>query len=97
CASKAAAWSMTQALRGELAPRGIRVIGIFPGAVDTRMSENFPPPKLAPAEVAKAVVDAILNGHEDVYPGAMAEGLIAGLRADAKAVERELAAYVPAD
>jgi hypothetical protein len=96
CASKAAAWSMTQALRGELTPRGISVIGIFPGAVDTRMSENFPPPKLAPADVAHAVIDAIRNGTEDVYPGAMAEGLIAGLRADAKAVERELGGYLPA-
>ncbi|MEJ0069889.1 MAG: SDR family NAD(P)-dependent oxidoreductase [Pseudomonadota bacterium] len=97
CASKAAAWSMTQALRGELAPRGVRVIGIFPGAVDTRMSANFPPPKLAPEDVAKAVIDAIQNGLEDVYPGAMAEGLLAGLRADAKAVERELGGYLPAE
>jgi len=95
CASKAAAWSMTQALRGELGPRGIAVIGIFPGAVDTRMSADFPPPKLAPVEVAQATINAIRDGLEDVYPGAMAEGLIAGLRADAKAVERELAAYLP--
>jgi NAD(P)-dependent dehydrogenase (short-subunit alcohol dehydrogenase family) len=97
CASKAAAWSMTQALRGELGPRGIRVIGIFPGAVDTRMSADFPPPKLSPEEVGQAVIAAIRDGGEDVYPGAMAEGLIAGLRADAKAVERDLAAYLPAD
>ena len=96
CASKAAAWSMTQALRGELAPRGIAVIGVFPGAVDTRMSADFPPPKLAPAEVAQATVAAIRDGTEDVYPGAMAEGLRAGLRADPKAVERELGAYLPA-
>jgi NAD(P)-dependent dehydrogenase (short-subunit alcohol dehydrogenase family) len=97
CASKAAAWSMTQALRGELAPRGIRVIGIFPGAVDTRMAADFPPPKLPPAAVADAVIDAIRNGLEDVYPGDMAQGLLAGLRADAKAVERELAGYLPAE
>jgi NAD(P)-dependent dehydrogenase (short-subunit alcohol dehydrogenase family) len=97
CASKAAAWSMTQALRGELAPRGIAVIGIFPGAVDTRMSADFPPPKLAPAEVAQATVGAIRDGLDDVYPGAMAQGLIAGLRADPKAVERELGAYLPHD
>ena len=97
CASKAAAWSMTQALRGELGPRGIRVIGVFPGAVDTDMSADFPPPKLPPAEVARAVIDAITNGLEDVYPGDMAQGLLAGLRADAKAVERQLAGYLPAE
>jgi NAD(P)-dependent dehydrogenase (short-subunit alcohol dehydrogenase family) len=97
CASKAAAWSMTQALRGELGPRGIRVIGIFPGAVDTDMSADFPPPKLPPGDVAKAVIDAITSGAEDVYPGDMAQGLLAGLRADAKAVERQLGGYLPAD
>ncbi len=97
CASKAAARSMTQAVRGELGPRGILVIGMYPGAVDTRMSADFPPPKMAPAEVAQAVIAAIRDGTEDVYPGAMAEGMIAGLRADAKAVERELAGYLPAE
>jgi len=96
CASKAAAFSMTQALRGELAPHGIRVIGIFPGAVDTRMSADFPPPKLDPAIVAQSVIDAIAGDAEDVYPGDMAQGLLAGLRADPKAVERQLAGYLPA-
>ncbi len=96
CASKAAAWSMTQALRGELKPRGIDVIGIFPGAVDTRMSADFPPPKLDPAIVAQSVIDAIAGDAEDVYPGDMAQGLLAGLRADPKAVERQLAGYLPA-
>jgi len=37
-ASKAAAFSMTQALRGQLAPKGIRVHGVFPGPVDTDMA-----------------------------------------------------------
>jgi NAD(P)-dependent dehydrogenase (short-subunit alcohol dehydrogenase family) len=97
CASKAAAWSMTQAVRGELGPRGIRVIGIFPGAVDTDMSAEFPPPKMPPADVAQAVIDAITSGQDDAYPGEMAQGLLAGLRADAKAVERELGGYLPAD
>ncbi len=95
CASKAACWSLTQAVRAELAPPGIRVIGIFPGAVDTRMSAVFPPPKLAPAEVAAATVSAIQQGLEEAYPGAMAEGMITGLRTDPKAVEREMAGYLP--
>src|SRR5262249_49136414 len=36
-ASKAAAYSMTQAVRAELASKGIRVHAVFPGAVDTDM------------------------------------------------------------
>ncbi len=38
CASKAAALSLTQGMRGELAPQGVRVAAALPGAVDTRMT-----------------------------------------------------------
>ena len=37
CASKAAALSLTQGLRAELGPKGVRVAAALPGAVDTRM------------------------------------------------------------
>lgn len=95
CASKAAALSMTQGARAELAPWGVRVVGVFPGATDTRMTENFPPPKMAPAAVARAVIDAITFGQEDCFPGEMAAGLHEKLREDAKAVEHELAGMLP--
>jgi NAD(P)-dependent dehydrogenase (short-subunit alcohol dehydrogenase family)/uncharacterized OB-fold protein len=94
-ASKAAALSLTEATRAELAPYGIRVCGIFPGAVDTRMSANVPPPKLAPAQLAEAVMKALRDGVEDVFPG-VAGGLHAAIRADRKAVEKEMAAHLPA-
>jgi len=96
CASKAAALSLTQAVRAELAPWGVRVCSILPGAVDTRMSAHVPPPKLAPAQLANAVVKALREGLEDVYPGAMAEGMHAALRLDAKALEKEMASRLPA-
>jgi hypothetical protein len=94
-ASKAALHSLTQGARAELAPWGIRVIGVYPGAVDTRMSADVPPPKMAPAAVARAVIEAIRDGLEDVYPGDMAAAVHGKLRQDAKAVEREFAAYLP--
>ena len=95
CASKAAALSLTQGVRAELAPWGVRVIGVFPGAVDTEMSRDFPPPKMAPTAIAQAVVAAIRDGIEDVYPGRVAADLRDGLREDPKLVERELAALLP--
>ena len=95
CASKAAGLSMTQGVRAELAPWGVRVVGIFPGATDTRMTANLPPPKMPPAAVARAVVEAITSGKEDSFPGDMATGLHEKLRADAKAVEHELAGMLP--
>ena len=90
--SKAAAYSMTQGVRAELAGQGTHVLGVMPGPVDTDMT---PGGDARPEDVAAAVVEAIGNGAEDLYPDAMAQGIAAGLARDAKAVERELAAYLP--
>jgi NAD(P)-dependent dehydrogenase (short-subunit alcohol dehydrogenase family) len=95
CASKAAAYSLTQAVRAELAAPNVRVCGILPGPVDTRMSAKSPPPKLAPAELASAVIAAVREGVEDIYPGAAAERMYAAFRADPKALEKTLAARLP--
>lgn len=95
CASKAAALSMTQGVRAELMPWGVRVAAIFPSTVDTPASSDSPPPKLRPAQVADAVVRQILDGVEDVYPGPIASDLYAGWRDSHKVVERELAMGLP--
>ncbi|MDE0059819.1 MAG: SDR family oxidoreductase [Defluviicoccus sp.] len=91
-ASKAAEYSMTQGVRAELAGQGTRVVGVLPGAVDTEMT---PGGDARPEDVAAAVVEAIAGGVEDLYPDAMARGIAEGLATDAKAVERELAAFLP--
>lgn len=95
CASKAAALSMTQGVRAELAGQGTAVIAVMPGAVDTRMTEGLQIPKMAPAEVASAALDAVEAGTEEVYPGDMATAVSQGLAADPKAVEKEFAGYLP--
>jgi len=95
CASKAAALSLTQALRAELASQGTRVVGVLPGAVDTDMTRGLSIPKLAPRDVAGAVIDGLLRGLEEIYPGDMAAGVAFGLTLDPKDVEREFAQYLP--
>lgn len=95
CASKAAALSMTQGVRAELAAQGTRVIGVLPGAVRTRMTEGVDVPKIEPEIVAAAIVEAIAGDAEEIYPGDMASGVAAGLAADPKAVEKQFAAYLP--
>lgn len=94
-ASKAALWSLTQGVRAELAKQGTLVVGVLPGAVETRMTEGVPVPKIKPAEVARAALDAVASGTEETYPSQMAEGWLAQHRADPKALEKELAAYLP--
>ncbi|MBC8161638.1 MAG: SDR family oxidoreductase, partial [Roseiflexaceae bacterium] len=72
-ASKAALFSLTQAIRAELTGKGIVVHGVYPGAVDTEMIAGLTLPKANPAEVAAAIVGGIANDVEDIYPGSMAQ------------------------
>ena len=91
-ASKAAGWSLTQSLRADLARHGITVHGVFPGAVDTDMIRSFAMPKTPAIAVARAVLEGIEAGTEDIFPDPMAQQLYAAWREDHKAVERQLAA-----
>ena len=91
-ASKAAALSLAQCLRAEMRPAGVRVVNVFPGPVDDEWNQNLPPPKLAPSALASAVVRALKDGVEDVYPGDVAQEWLARWRENPKVLERELAA-----
>jgi len=91
-ASKAAAFSLSQCLRAEMRPAGLRVINIFPGPIDDEWNQLLPPPKLAPEALAKAIIAALRDGVEDVYPGDVAQEWLSRFRDSPKVLERELAA-----
>ena len=73
-------------------PSGIRVINIFPGPIDDEWTQNLPPPKVAPGALAGAIVRALKEGIEDVYPGDVAQEWVERWRENPKVLERELAA-----
>tara|TARA_R110001583_G_scaffold127717_1_gene279482 strand:- start:4127 stop:5368 length:1242 start_codon:yes stop_codon:yes gene_type:complete len=89
-ASMAAALSAAQTLRAELSGAGVRVLNVFPGPIDEEWEQLTPPPKLAPAAIAKAIVKGLQDGIEDAYVGDIAEEIRERLRENHKAVEREL-------
>jgi NAD(P)-dependent dehydrogenase (short-subunit alcohol dehydrogenase family)/uncharacterized OB-fold protein len=89
-ASKAAALSLSQCLRAEMRAGGVRVINIFPGPIDDEWNQMLPPPKLAPDALAKAVVNALKDGVEDVYPGDVAQEWLTRWQENPKILEREL-------
>ncbi|MFZ0813583.1 MAG: SDR family oxidoreductase [Bradyrhizobium sp.] len=91
CASKAAGLSLTQGLRGELTPKGVRVAAALPGAIDTRMTAMLSIPKMTTADAAKEILNGFEAGEEEIYVGEMARGLAQGLAHDPKGVERQLA------
>jgi NAD(P)-dependent dehydrogenase (short-subunit alcohol dehydrogenase family) len=70
-ASKAALHSATQAIRTELAPRNIKVSGIYPGPIDTDMAKDFPVAKATPEATAKAIVAGLIAGEEYIFPDPM--------------------------
>ena len=67
-ATKAAMHSYTQGLRAELANDGIRVIGVYPGPIDTRMAEGFDMEKPMPELVVSKTFEAVSEQKSDVFP-----------------------------
>lgn len=65
-ASKAAAWSLTNALRLELAEQGTQVVGVHVGYLDTEMAADVPGPKVDPRVVVAATLDAVEDGRPEV-------------------------------
>jgi NAD(P)-dependent dehydrogenase (short-subunit alcohol dehydrogenase family) len=64
--SKAAMWSATDVMRGELAPRGIQVSGLYMSFVDTDMSERLDRPKSDPADIVRAALDGLEGGELEI-------------------------------
>jgi NAD(P)-dependent dehydrogenase (short-subunit alcohol dehydrogenase family) len=95
CASKWALFSLTQGVRAELAKQGTFVGSVNPGAIDTDMAKGMDMAKLDPADVARQSLKAVEDGVEDIYVGEMALGMIQGVRADEKAMEKQLAGMLP--
>lgn len=90
-ASKAAAHSLTQALRPVLAARGVTVHGVYPGGIDTDMLAGIDAPKTPPAEVAAALLDGLEADEEDIFPDPNALAMAAVWRTDPKRFERAFA------
>jgi NAD(P)-dependent dehydrogenase (short-subunit alcohol dehydrogenase family) len=67
-ASKAALFSATLAARAALKPKGIQVVGVFPGPIDTDLAKDLPIDKASPVDTAEAIVQGIIAGQEDIYP-----------------------------
>lgn len=91
-ASKAAAWSLTQSLRADLGKKGVKVFGVFPGAVDTDMLKALEMPKASPREVADEVLAGLEADSEDIFPDAMSKQIYSRWAGDHKGVEHQFAA-----
>jgi NAD(P)-dependent dehydrogenase (short-subunit alcohol dehydrogenase family) len=65
-AAKSAEWSLTNAMRQELAAQGTQVSGLHLGYMDTDMVSHIDAPKLDPAEIARLALDGIEAGEPEI-------------------------------
>jgi len=93
CALKAALLSLSQALRGDLGRRGVRVITVLPGTIDTDMSRDFGGPKMSPEQAASEIIEAIRTERTETPIGDAAREVMAGLASDPMAIEMSFAEY----
>ncbi len=96
--SKAASLSLTQSLRALLAGRGVSVYAVMPGPIDTDMVRALDIPKTSAEDVARASLEGVERGEEEIFPDPMSQALADGWRAGvAKELERQNAAMVQAE
>ncbi|MFT3741854.1 MAG: SDR family NAD(P)-dependent oxidoreductase [Gammaproteobacteria bacterium] len=75
CASKTATHLLTQALRKESEGTSIKIYGVYPGYVDTKMTQNINVEKASPQQIAIEVCDGIENGILNIFPDPMSTKL----------------------
>jgi NAD(P)-dependent dehydrogenase (short-subunit alcohol dehydrogenase family) len=88
-ASKAALWSMSNALRQDLHPHGVGVTGLHVGWVDTDMATQWAAedaPRTAPADVARQAIDGVEAGLHEVLADEWTRQVKGGLAADITAL-----------
>ena len=99
-ASKAAAWSFTNAARIVLKRQGTHVVGVHAGPVDTDMTAAIDIEKIPPATVATSALDALEADEPEAAVDDYSRAIKAGLSDDQEAlypqIEREFLALIGA-
>lgn len=87
-ASKAASYSITQALKEDLAKQGTQVVSVHPGPIASDMSREAGFEEIAdpPELVANAIFDALAQGTFHVFPDTMAKHFWEGYQSYAENV-----------
>jgi len=72
-AAMSAARSLSQHLRVRSRGAGLRVVNVYPGPLDERHSKQYQLPKLGAVPFAQAILEALQEGVEEVFPGEVAQ------------------------
>lgn len=80
-ASKSAAWSLTNALRHELAGQKTQVLGLHMAYVDTDLTRGLDAPKSSAEEIVQRALDGLAAGADEVLADALTHQVRQGLTA----------------
>lgn len=80
-ASKAAAWALTNGLRGELQAQNTQVLAAHMGYMDTDMTAGIEAEKSSPDTIAANIVKALEAGEDEVLTDAVSQQVKQGLTA----------------
>ena len=72
-ASKSAAWSLTNALRNELAAQKTQVLGLHMAYVDTDLTRGIDSPKSSPEDIVRHALDGLEAGLDEVLADALTQ------------------------
>jgi len=80
-ASKAAAWSLTNALRHELAAQRTQVLGLHMAYVDTDLTRGLDAPKSSAEDIVSRALDGLEAGQHEVLADALTQQVRQGMTA----------------
>jgi len=80
-ASKSAAWSLTNALRHELAAQKTQVLALHMAYVDTDLTRGFEVPKTSPEQIVQRALDGLEAGLDEVLADEITLQVKAGMTA----------------
>lgn len=80
-ASKSAAWSLTNALRHELAAQKTQVLGLHMAYVDTDLTRGFEVPKSSAEDIVRHALDGLEAALDEVLADALTQQVRQGLTA----------------
>jgi hypothetical protein len=92
-ASKAAAWSLTNGVRIELAHQGTLVVAVHASFIDTGMAAGIDAPKVSPESVARQVFDAVGAGQVEVLADERSRFVQASLSRDHELIYPPIQAF----
>jgi NAD(P)-dependent dehydrogenase (short-subunit alcohol dehydrogenase family) len=77
CASKTATHILTETIREELAEKGIRVMAVYMGYVNTQMvPEETKSLKSEPDDIVRKICEGLEKGNEKIYPDKITQNYI---------------------